>query len=69
MTMPTTTPLTRAHDGEVSEEDPDAKPRRRRFSAKYLVARQQHFVASLHLDMAIAGAAFLLGAILSLWSI
>ncbi len=34
-----------------------------------LVARQQHFVTGLRLDMAIAGAAFLLGAVLSLWSI
>ncbi len=35
MTMPTTALLARAHDGDVSDEDPDAKPRRRRFSAKY----------------------------------
>ena len=34
MTMPTTALLARAHDGDVSDEDPDAKPRRRRFSAK-----------------------------------
>ena len=34
-----------------------------------VVARQQHFVAGLHLDMAIAGAAFLLGAALSIRSI
>ena len=34
-----------------------------------LVARQQNFVAGLHLDMAIASAAFLLGAALSIRSI
>lgn len=34
-----------------------------------LVAQQRHFIAGLHLDMAIAGTTFLLGAILSLWSI
>jgi DHA2 family methylenomycin A resistance protein-like MFS transporter len=33
-----------------------------------LVTQQRHFVTGLHLDMAIAGAAFLLGAFLSLWS-
>lgn len=32
--MPTTALLPRADDGDVSD-DPDAKPRRRRFSAKY----------------------------------
>jgi DHA2 family methylenomycin A resistance protein-like MFS transporter len=34
-----------------------------------LVTQQRHFVTGLHLDMAIAGGAFLLGAALSLWSI
>ncbi len=34
-----------------------------------LVARQQHFVAGLHLNMAIAGVAILLGASLSIWRI
>ncbi len=34
-----------------------------------LVTQQRHFVTGLHLDMAIAGAAFLLGAVLSLWSL
>ena len=33
-----------------------------------LVTQQRHFVTGLHLDMAIAGGAFLLGAALSLWS-
>ncbi|MST33686.1 MFS transporter [Acidimicrobiaceae bacterium USS-CC1] len=33
-----------------------------------LVTKQRHFITGLHLDMAIAGAAFLLGAVLSLWS-
>ena len=35
MTMPNTALLTRAHDGAVRDDESNAKPRRRRFSAQY----------------------------------
>lgn len=35
MTMTTAAMLARAHDGDVGDDDPAAKPRRRRFSAEY----------------------------------
>jgi transposase-like protein len=35
MTMTTTALLERAHDGAVRDDDRDAKPRRRRFTAQY----------------------------------
>lgn len=38
MTMTTAALLDRAHDGAVSDDDPAAKPTRRRFSAAYKLA-------------------------------
>jgi transposase len=38
MTMTTATLLARAHDGGVGDDDPAAKPTRRRFSADYKLA-------------------------------
>ena len=35
MTMTTAALLARAHDGEVDEPDPSARPRRRTFTAEY----------------------------------
>jgi transposase-like protein len=38
MTMTTTALLRRAHDGDVGDDEPAAKPTRRRFSAEYKLA-------------------------------
>ncbi len=38
MSLPTAVLDRRAHDGDVSEEDPAARPQRRRFSAEYKLA-------------------------------
>lgn len=38
MTMTSATLLTRAHDGDVGDYDPSAKPTRRRFTAEYKLA-------------------------------